>query len=216
MLCRVDGIEHHGQVPAGGIFHASRHVKAADGQTVLLILHGTGADGHIGENIGDIPPVFRVEHFVRGGEPGFLDGPDVHFPHGDESGQKVGLFFRIRLVDDTLVAFPGGSWLVGVDPWDQDQLVLYLPADACQSGDIIADRVRVVGGAGADDDQEPVVLSGQHRSDFGIPGLFYLGESGGQRKLLPDFRGSGKFLDKFKAHGILTKILSVVYSSIQA
>ena len=83
VLCCIDGIEHHGECAAGGIFHTGRHIETADCHTMVLIFHGAGTDCHIGENIFHIPPVFGIEHFIRGGQAGFLDGPDMHFTHGD-------------------------------------------------------------------------------------------------------------------------------------
>ncbi len=50
-LCGDHRIEHDADIPAGGIFHAGRHIHAADGQAVLLILHGPCAHGHIGKDI---------------------------------------------------------------------------------------------------------------------------------------------------------------------
>ena len=120
MLRRIYGIEHHGEIAAGRVFHTCGDVKAADGKAVLLILHGARADSHIRENIGKITPVFRIKHFICSGKAGFIDGANVHFPHGDKSLQEVGLFLRIRLVHDSLIAFAGGAGFVGVNPGNQD------------------------------------------------------------------------------------------------
>ena len=60
MLCCIYGIQHYGEISAGWILHPCRYIKTADGQTVLLILYGTGADCHIGEDVGYITPVLRV------------------------------------------------------------------------------------------------------------------------------------------------------------
>ena len=60
MLCCIYGIQHYREISAGWILHTCRYIKTADGQTVLLILYGTGADCHIGEDVGYITPVLRV------------------------------------------------------------------------------------------------------------------------------------------------------------
>ncbi len=147
MLCRVDGVQHNRKVAAGRIFHACGNVKAADGETMLLVLHGAGADRHVGENIVNIRPVFRVEHFVRTGKAGLVDSADVHFAHGDDAGKEILAFAWIRLVDDALVAVPCGAGFVRVDPRDKDQPVLYSIVDFGEALHVLTDGIFVVGGA---------------------------------------------------------------------
>ena len=202
VLGRVDGVQHDGHVAAGRVLHAGRHIETAGCEAVLLILHGAGPDGHIGEDVGDVPPVLGVEHLVRGGEPGLLDGPDVHLAHGNQPGQEVGLLLRVGLMDDALVALPGGPGLVGIDSGDQDQFVLHLVVQLGQPADIVAYRVLVVRGAGADDDEELPALSCDHISDFRIPSPLDFGEPLRERVLLSDLVRRGKMLYECKAHGI--------------
>ena len=118
ILRRMDGIQHNRKVSAGGVLHAYRNVDAAGYQTVLLVLHGAGADGDIGKKIFYIGKVLRVQHLVSCGHAGLLDGTDVHMAQGDDACQRVRLLLRIRLMHDTLVAVAGGTGLVGVDPGD--------------------------------------------------------------------------------------------------
>ena len=135
----MNGVQHNGQVAAGRIFHTCGNVKAADHNAVLLVFNGSGADGHIGENVRYIAPVFRIKHFICGGEIGFLNGMDQHFSHGDQTCKKICSLFRIGLVNDALVTVAGGSRFVGVDPGDQDQLVPYFFIDLGKAGNIVAD-----------------------------------------------------------------------------
>ncbi len=158
---------------------------------MLLVLHGTGADGYIREDILYIAPVVGVEHLIGGGHFGYLDGVNVHLTHGDQAAHKVGFFLRIRLADDPFVALTGGAGLVGVNPGDQDQLVLHLFVDAGEPADIIADGVLVVGRTGADDDQEFIAFSGDDVTDLGVPSAFDLRETLRNRKLFPDL-GRGR------------------------
>lgn len=44
MLCGINGVQHNGEVTAGGVLHARRKIKAANRQTVLLILYAAGTD----------------------------------------------------------------------------------------------------------------------------------------------------------------------------
>ena len=50
-LGRLDGVEHHGQVAAGGVLHAHGDVHAAGGEPVLLVLHGPGPHRLVGEHV---------------------------------------------------------------------------------------------------------------------------------------------------------------------
>ena len=38
-----NGVQHDGQIAAGGVLHAHRHIAAAGHQAVELVLHGTCA-----------------------------------------------------------------------------------------------------------------------------------------------------------------------------
>ncbi len=67
MLRGIYGVEHNSKIAAGRIFHAGSDVKTADSQAVLLVFYGTGANGDVGKQVFDIPPVFRIKHFVRTG-----------------------------------------------------------------------------------------------------------------------------------------------------
>lgn len=150
---------------------------------MLLILHGARADCHIGEDIGDIAPVFRVEHLVRCGESALLNGTDLHLSHGDQTREKVRFLFGIRLGNHSLVAFSGGAGLVGVDTGDQDQLVLHLLVHLGKSCYIVAHGICIVCGTGTDDDQKFIALAGKDLSDLGVS-LFLQRRNGGRDGIL--------------------------------
>ena len=119
---------------------------------MLLILYAAGADCHIGQNIGYIAPVFGIEHFIGSAEAGFGQRTDVHMAHRDQTVQEILFFFRVGLMNNTLVAVAGGTGLIGVNSRNQDQAVGYLVVDFCKTVDIIADRILVICRAGTDDD----------------------------------------------------------------
>ena len=50
-LGRKNGIHHDGQVSGRGILHAHRDPDPAGYQSVLLVLHRSGSDGHIGKQV---------------------------------------------------------------------------------------------------------------------------------------------------------------------
>ena len=115
MLRRIDRIQHDVQRAAGRVFHADRHIDAAGGQTVLLILHRTGADGNVGQHIGQIAEVLRVQHFISRCKACLLNHLHMKAPDCHKPLVHVGLLLRIRLVQHALVAAARRPRLIGVD-----------------------------------------------------------------------------------------------------
>ena len=121
---------------------------------MLLIFYGTGTDSHVGEQIVDVVPVFRVKHFICSGQTGFFNGTQMQTADCDESGNHIRFCLRIRLGSNSFIAFSGGPWLVRVDTWNQNQLVFRLLVYSCQAVDIIHNRLFFVCGAWSDDDKK--------------------------------------------------------------
>ena len=69
-------------------------------------------------------------------------------------------------MDDSLIAFTGGTGLVGINPGDQNQFVFYFFIDFCQAGRIIADRIFVICGTRAYNDQKFITFPGDDITDF--------------------------------------------------
>ena len=152
VLGGLDGVHHHRQVAAGGIFHAHGNVQAAGDEAVLLVLHRAGADGRVGKDVREVIVILRVQQLICAGKARLLQHLHVHFADGDEAVEQVRLAVGIRLVKHALVAVAGGTGLVGVDSRNQDQAVRYLVVDFCKTVDIIADRILVICRAGTDND----------------------------------------------------------------
>ena len=141
--------------PLVGIFHAAGHVESADCQPVLLILHRAGADGHIGTEGHPRNPVFRIQHLIRRGKPGLLDGAQMQF-----CAQRPG-----RPPCPVLLPDPAG-WRFPYSPprwsgvcWCKYGGIRISLSFVCsltlgQTVDIVHDRCLIVRGAGTDDDQE--------------------------------------------------------------
>ena len=134
MLGGGNGIEHDGQVAAGGVLHAHRDVHTAGHQPVLLILHGPGAHRFVGQQIVQITAILRIEHLVRRGEAGFLHGPNVQAPDGNDARQQVGSLVGLGLVQHSLVPIAGGAGFVGVDAGDDHQPVLQIFVEPGEPG----------------------------------------------------------------------------------
>ena len=97
---------------------------------------------------------------------------DLHLPHGNKTGKKIGLFFRIRLMYDSLIALTGCSGLIGVYSGNQDQLVLYLFVYLCKTGHIFADSILIICGTGTDDHEKLVAFAGNDISDLTVSFFF--------------------------------------------
>ena len=176
----LDGVEHHGQIAAGGVFHAHGHVDARGRQPVLLIFHTPGAHRHIGQKVAQIPVIRRIQHLVGGGKPRFRQHPGVEPPDGDDALEEVVFPLRVGLVQEALVALAGGAGLVGVDPGNQDQLFPHLLLQARQPGAVFQHRILPVGGAGADDEGHPAAPPRKNVRQLPVPPPLDLRQGGGQ------------------------------------
>ena len=133
-----------------------------------VVFHRPRPDGHVGEQILHIAPVFRVEHFVCRGQAEFFDGTHLQPPHSDESGYQVGALFRVGLVGDALVTVTVGAGLIGVDSGYQHQPVLYLFLDPGQTADIVQHGCFIVRRTGSNDHQKLIGLAGNHIGDIPV------------------------------------------------
>lgn len=76
-----DAVHHDGEVAAGGVFHTDRDPDTAGCQAVLLVLYRACADSRVGQDIGDITVIFRVQHFICTGHAGFADSTGMQIPN---------------------------------------------------------------------------------------------------------------------------------------
>ena len=116
--------------------------------------------------------VFRVQDFFRTGETGFLHHPHVHLADGGNARQHVFLSFRIGLMQHAFITDADGPGFVRINPGDQHQFVFNFFLHAGQTVYIIQHSVFIVGGAGADYQDETVIFAGNNISDFFISCCF--------------------------------------------
>ena len=205
-LGRHNGVEHHGQVAAGGVLHANRHVAAAGHQAVELVFHGAGAHGHVGHQIRKIAHVFRVEHLIRGGEARLPHHPHVHVADCQNTLEHVRFLLRVRLMDHTHVALAGGPGFIGVNSGNNDQTVFCFFLNLDQPGRIVHHRVLVVCGTGADEHDKLIAFPCQYVFDFLIPLKLGFRQVRRQGKLLADHIRRGQLIDKCESHLSCTSI----------
>ena len=85
VLSGDDGVEHYRKVSAGGVLHACRHMDTAADKTVLLIFNRAGTDSHVGNDIGQLPVIFGVKHFIGNRHFKSFKSVHVHFTDCDET-----------------------------------------------------------------------------------------------------------------------------------
>ena len=194
-----DGIEHDGQVAGGRVLHAGRDVHAGDGHPVLLVLDGARADRDIAEQVVEVAEVFGVKHLIGCREAGLLDGAHVKLADGDDACEQVGLLGRVRLMEQSLVTLPGRARLVRVDARNDQDAVGNLLLHLLQAADVVHDSILVVRAAGADDQDETVILSGEDVADLLVALLLCGADLARERVALLDLGWDRKLL--FKMHG---------------
>ena len=87
-----------------------------------------------------------------------------------------------------LVTDTGGTWLVRVDPWNDDNPILHLFLYFRQAADVITHRVFVMGRAWTDNQQKLAAFFCENRFNTGVLILFYIAEfpvKGHSRKNIP-------------------------------
>ena len=117
------GIQHNGKIAAGGVLHPYRDIHTAGGKPVLLVFHGTCADGFIGEHVVQITAVFRVKHFIGGRQSGFSHYTDMEPADRYDAGKKVRSLVRFRLMEHSLISVSRGTGLISVNSGNDHQFI---------------------------------------------------------------------------------------------
>ncbi len=152
-----DGVGSHGQVAAGRVLEADRGGQAGRHLAVGLRLGGAGADGRPGDQVAVVLRAVRVERFGAGWQAEFIDLQQevagLLHAHVDLEG-----VVHERVVDVALPA-DGGARLFEIDAHDDLQRVADFIGQLLQAVGVIEAGDRVVDGAGADDDEQAVILA---------------------------------------------------------
>ena len=195
-----DGVHHHGEAAGGGVLHAHGHLNAAGGEPVLLVLHRAGTHGHIGQDIVQILIILGIEHLVGTGEAGLLHHTHMQFPDGNQALEHIRLILRVRLMQHPFVALAGGTGLVGIAAGDNKNLILHLLLHPAQPLHIVQHAVRMVGRAGANDQQQPLVPAGEDILQLDIPLFKAAGHLPGKGVHLLHLGRDGQLAYKFHVH----------------
>ena len=217
-LCRFDGVHHDRQVTGGGVLHAYRNAGAAGNHAVELVFYGTGADGAVGEKIRQVSMIFRIEDFFSTGEARFFNDMDMHAADGLDAFHHVFLALRIRLVKHAFVAFADGSRFVGVYAGHDEEAVFYFFRHFGKAAAVVQHRRLIVSRAGADNQEETIVLPSHNVSDFLVSFFLQFLKFCSQRDFLFDFHRFRKLPDELhlfhRFHPSLWSILSILNTLI--
>ena len=167
----------------------------------MLVLNGTCTNRDVGKQIVDIAIVFRIKHLIGAGQAGLLDGICMELSHRDDACEYIRLLFRIRLMDETLVALSGRARLVCINTRDQKDpvadLVLYLR----KAVDVIEYRVDIVCRAGADDQNKFIRCAGASTSRISASRFFLISTTRVRERVhFFHFRRNRKLFYKIHSH----------------
>src|SRR6185369_4651973 len=164
-----DGVDRDAEVAAGAVLEADRGRQAGGHFAVGLRFGGAGADGGPGDEVAVVLRRIRVERLGAGRHADFgdLEQEFAGLGHADVDLEAV---VHERVVDVVLPADRGARFFE-IDAHDQLQRVADFFGQFLQAVGVVEAGDRVVDGAGADDDDQAVVLAvedvAQHMATVG-------------------------------------------------
>ncbi len=184
----ADGVDGGDDIPADGVFEADGHGKAGGHLAVGLAFAGAGPDGGPGDEVGDVLGGDGVEEFGGGRDAEFDDLAEEAPGEVEALGDVVGAV-EVGVHDEALPA-DGGAWFFEVNAHDEVEVVGDAVGEVAEAFGVFEAGLCVVDGAGADDDEEAGVLSGEDGAD-GFAGGGHEGSLGVAAGVFRDAEGRG-------------------------
>ncbi len=131
---------------------------------MALALGGARADGAPADQLGDVLRRDHVKEFGAGGHAHLGEVKQEPASEAEAVVDAVGLVEE-RVIDEALPA-EGGAWFLKIDAHDDAELGGELGHDFFEAASVFACGGGVVDGAGAGDDQQPVVALVQDVHDL--------------------------------------------------
>src|SRR5690606_34486793 len=153
----LQGIDGHAEVAVGAVLEADRAGQARGQFTVGLGFGGARADGGPGNQVLQVLRRDRVQGLGGGGQ-AQLDQVAEQLTADVQSVLDLETVIQIRVVDQSFPA-NGGTRLLEVHAHDQIQGVADLGGQLPEPTGIVLGRLDIMNGAGADDDEQAVVLA---------------------------------------------------------
>jgi len=184
----ADGVDGGDDITADGVFEADGHGEAGGHLAVGLAFAGAGPDGGPGDEVGDVLGGDGVEEFGGGGDAEFDDFAEEAPGEVEALGDVVGAV-KVGVHDEALPA-DGGAGFFEIDPHDEVEIVGDAVGEVAEAFGVFEAGLGVVDGAGADDDEEAGVLSGEDGAD-GFAGGGHEGGLGVAAGYFRDAEGRG-------------------------
>lgn len=151
----ADGVNGDGETTVGSILETNGEGQTGGQLTVQLGLGGAGTDGTEGDQIGQVLWGDGVQHLASDGETG-AGQVNVELARNAQTLVDLVGLVHVRVVDETLPA-DGGTGLFEVGAHDNQEVLGQFVGELLQAAGVLESSVRVVDGAGSDNDQETVV-----------------------------------------------------------
>ncbi len=180
-------------VAVGAVLEADRHRQPGAELTVDLALRRPRADRCPGDRVGDVLRGDRVEELAARGQPE-PEHLEQQAPGHPQAGVHVAGVVQVRVVDQALPA-GGGAGLLEVDAHDDEEVVAQVVGPSGEALGVLTGGLDVMDAAGADDDEEPVVLAVEHGGGLPAPTQHHLDRSGRERQLREQVRRAVERLD---------------------
>ena len=138
------------------VLETDRHRNTAGQLAVRLTFRGARADRGPTDQIGDVLRADRIEQFSGAGESELVDMQENSSGEFEASGNVAGPV-QMRIIDQ---AFPAdrGSGFFKIGPHDNEKMLSQRIRDRLEFGGVLVGGLRIVNGAGADNDDEPISI----------------------------------------------------------
>lgn len=163
------GIDGDLQTAFRPILESDRHGDPAGHFAMGLAFRGARADGRPTDEVGDVLRADRIQQLRAAGKAQLID-PEKNRSCQFHSCRDVAGAVETRVVDEP---FPphGGSRFFEVGSHDNEETVTQGIGEGFQLAGIFISSLRVMDGAGADDDQEPVAVFSMKNPANGFSGF---------------------------------------------
>ncbi len=174
---RIDG---DAGIAVGAVLEADRAGEGGSHLAVYLGFGGTRADGAPGDEVGNVLAGHHVEELGGGGHAELID-IDQQLARQFQPFVDIEAAIEARIVDEPFPA-DDGARLLEIGAHHDAEALFILFAQGVEALGIFAGGRRIVDGAGADNDQQALIFSGQNGLHFATGIQQILGNGVGDRK----------------------------------
>ncbi len=174
---RIDG---DAGIAVGAVLEANRAGESRSHLAVYLGFGGTCADGAPGDEVGNILAGHHIEEFGGGWHAQFVD-IDQQFARQFQPFVDIETAIEARVIDQPFPA-DDGARLLEIGAHHDAEALFILLAQGVEALGILASSSGIMNRAGADNDQQALIVSGQNGFHFATGIQQILGNGIGDRK----------------------------------